>query len=296
MYKNKDSYTDVEQFADPYSSIESTPYFTEQKSTDYRRQFADFTSAIAQDDLKNSRKTKSILSNCRSISVRLSSTSLSQKSQGECESSPIPKTIAAGYRNILSPNVFVQVDLLQYLRSKLEKLSIREVWPIETELKINLQCKELPQCYIPYAEVLRKILKCWSYLSINAQVYMEAIRDRRSPNIDGSFSLPEEISSSDELSQLYSSDILNDHNPDRRLLFIFLDMSQDDIDKLKTQLQIFLNKSSKYSKRNSYSNDCVRYAQAIFDFFSREFIFESIKRYVTEIKSRPSIQTSNQIL
>ena len=289
-------YTAVENLDDSDSNIKTTPYSTEGITNNPHRRYADFKSTMAQLYSKNTQKSSYNSSKCGTNSRHSSSNSLSQKSQAECENLAIPKSVGGRYTSILSPDVFVQVDPLHYLMSKMEKLSILHSSIMKTELATRLQCMELPQCYIPYAKVIWAVFQCWSYLTTNAEGYMEELRARRSSNNDNSVSLPEEISSSYELSQLYSSDILNDREPARRLLFIFLDMSEDSIKKLKIQLRNVLNNWSKYPKPFSYSNYCVCYARAMFNFFEKELAFESIRRGIAEIKSKAPTETSNQIL
>ena len=283
----------MEDLDDSNSNTKTTPYSTEEVSNNRQRHDSDFLLKLAKSYVKDSQRTSSILSRCGSNAGRLSSNSLSQKSQAQCRSLPIPEIENTQCRSILSPEIFIQVDPLHYLLNKVEKLSLFDSSIIRSELSSHLECKEVLQCYFPYAKVLRSILRCWSYLSTEAKEFMEKFRVRLSSNINGSFFLPEVISSSYELSQLYSSDILNDPEPARRLLFTILDMPEDSIEKLKIQLENFLSYSSKFFIPYSNLYNHVGYAQAMLHILKYDADFKSIKRGVAEIKSELLMQIYN---
>ncbi|XP_065224669.1 uncharacterized protein LOC135848646 [Planococcus citri] len=195
-----------------------------------------------------------------------------------------PTVVITILPKILSFDIFSQADPAHYLLLKSIKLSDKEARSLRYEVNLALSDKLLPQCYIPFANLLSSFLKCWMFL-LNAKYYIVHIRDKRIENFNRYNSLPIEISSSPELSELFSSDVFSDPKPPLRLLNKIFKMSENALINAKNHLQDFLTKWVGTFK-TTFVPAYVNYANAVYPVFHDELVLKEFKQDLGEIQRK----------
>ncbi|XP_065223542.1 uncharacterized protein LOC135847770 [Planococcus citri] len=193
--------------------------------------------------------------------------------------------------SVLSFDAFSQADIFPYLVNKIMRISRwrKEIIPIKYEAENALKRKQLPACYIPYATLLSSILKCLIHLVNSSEVdsFLRGIKIRRARNMDGFNSLPIDISSSSELSELFSADIFSDPEPTALFLDKILKMPSEKIANLKIQLQNFLHKWDGIDVHKIPFPFWYKwYANSVFKFLQDESILNDLKKDIAGIPRR----------
>ncbi|XP_065224283.1 uncharacterized protein LOC135848316 [Planococcus citri] len=111
-------------------------------------------------------------------------------------------------RELLSPDIFTQVDPFNYLRQKAMKLKFGEKEDMRNALYVY--SGKVPSAYTPYAELLRSMLACFINLDHVKIFIMSAKRDKFSNPLRP----PPDPSALDSvLSPLFSLDVFLDNDP-----------------------------------------------------------------------------------
>ncbi|XP_065223193.1 uncharacterized protein LOC135847559 [Planococcus citri] len=193
-----------------------------------------------------------------------------------------PSFVIDSLPKILSLDIFSQADPFNYFLTRTKKLTDDEVRRIHYEVHFALKMKKLHQCYTPFAKLLYSFSLCWVFL-LNAKPFIKEIKIQRSANIDGFNSLPNEVSSSSELSELFSSDIFSDPEPPLSLFTKILNMQERTVVNSKNQLQNFMQKWAD-KKIIPFPRVYISYADAVFRFLRTESVLENLKLDLDEIK------------
>ncbi|XP_065223595.1 uncharacterized protein LOC135847803 [Planococcus citri] len=210
--------------------------------------------------------------------------------ESACETLPQTEDLRT-LPNILSFEVFSQADIFPYLVNKILGISSwrKQIQSIKYEADKALGGKQLPACYIPYATLLSSILRCLKHLvnSLGVDTFIGGIKMRRAANVDGFNSLPIDISSSSELSEIFSVDIFSDPEPPALFLDKILKMPSEKIVNLKIQLQNFLQKWKKIdTQKTPFPYWYCWYAKSVFTFLQDESLLNDLKKDIAEIQRR----------
>ncbi|XP_065223690.1 uncharacterized protein LOC135847889 [Planococcus citri] len=204
--------------------------------------------------------------------------------ESPCE--PLPQTAdSRTLPNILSFEIFSQADIFRYLVNKILGISSwkEQIQSIKDEADKALEGKPLPACYFPYATLLSSILRCLIHLVNSSEVdtYIRGIKMRRARNINGFNFLPIDISSSSELSEIFSYDIFSDPKPPAIFLDKILKMPSEKITNLKIQLQNFLQKWKQIDlQKTPFPYWYNWYAKSVFTFLQDESVLNDLKKNI----------------
>lgn len=211
-----------------------------------------------------------------------SKSALSRQKQIECESTR-PNYVMGDLLDILSPQIFSQVDPFRYIVDITLKISNSNISEVRLLQSYLLQTEQLPVCYIPYAKTLFSLLRCWPEVDAVKQI-IRRIQTLLPPNDDVFSFLPSDISLSPQLLQLFSAEIFADPSPPLRIFYKLLNMSKNDILNLKAKLQTFIERSTKLQNIPFRKRYYIWYAKAVWKLIENEIALDDLKRDMAVIQ------------
>ncbi|XP_065223121.1 uncharacterized protein LOC135847498 [Planococcus citri] len=282
LFTSSDSSTFSEESSGPLNDIYIYPNEAGVDSNDFQESIAIGNAPISRSATENisikSSSDDSTLPNINPLEVQ----------QNEANVRCDPLQTSANMKllpDILSVDIFSEPDLLQHLYTKIMRIGLtrNNIQYIKEEVNYALERKLLSSCYIPYANLLSSFSLCWYHL-LNANVFLKVIQTRRSQNVEGFKALPQEISSSAEMRDLLSSDIISDPESPLRFFNKLLSMSNDQITNLKMQLKNLVGEWWGLDARDlPFSYWYIWFIRDVFTLLSDESAFDSLKRNVAEM-------------
>ncbi|KAL6952477.1 hypothetical protein U1Q18_050923, partial [Sarracenia purpurea var. burkii] len=175
---------------------------------------------------------------------------------------------------LLSPEMFTKADPIHYLMEKTLQLSYSRIFSIDENLQYFLKLKnKFPAHYAPYAKFVAQVVRCRRDLE---QVKQSIIEIRHSIALD-LHSLPSVGFWTIELPALFSSDIFSDIYPPLKLMVELMDMPEDKITELKSQLANLL-------KNDQLPELYFRYAKELQTFILNRFALRGLRQSVAELR------------
>ena len=191
---------------------------------------------------------------------------------------PLPASIfTPEIASLLSPEIFSQHDPLTYLYRKARRM-FYQIDKIRYTLKSTLVDKKFPQPYVPYAQLLHRLLPCLADFS-NVIQYMVIIRLQSRSLM---YRKPDISTSDPDLLDLYADDIFSDPNIPLCLLRKLLDIPGEEISNVSNRLK-------NLSFNRDFSQMYVPYTRWIYKFLDQNLL-TPLKRSLVRLQNRSTIE------